>query len=153
MPAPRGGPEKLRRWTLMDLHGTTFEVREIDPRSEFLHSLRREMRATGVLEDDWTFMSLVIAAPEDSPYRFHYEPDVNATVVIDTEGARYPNVYVRGPIDRLPAHLRRFLDSATVEQGSVYEGIVLFRPTLKTRQIHEVWFFVGDRLQQLYPSS
>jgi hypothetical protein len=127
----------------------SFEVSEFDPRSSYVPLLRKELRATGVLEDDWTMMRLRIAVP-DGPYRFNFSPDRNTVVVVDENGARYGNVYARGPIERLPAHLRRLLDSAVVGQDELYDGVLLFRPTLRPGEVKEVWMMIGGKFQQLF---
>lgn len=137
------------RWSLMDMHGIMFEVSPISPRSPFLAVLKREMKATGILEEDWTYMRLAITVPP-GPYRFNYAPDANATIVLDAEGTRYGSVYLRGPVERLPSPIRELFMPATVSQGQAWAGILLFRPTLNPYTVREITMFVGGRLQKLY---
>jgi len=150
-PSQDRGASEQRRWTLMDLNGAVFEVAEFAADGEFVPALKREMRQTGLLEDDWTFMRLAIYVPE-GPFRFNYSPEHNTVVITDVRGERYGNVFTRGPVERLPAHLRQFFTEATVAPGARYEGVLLFRPTLQTGAIDKVEMFLGGRLQRLYDS-
>jgi len=133
----------------MDLNGTLFEVSSLDANSASLVQFRKEMKATGNLVEDWTFMRLVIGVP-DGPWRFNYSPDHNATIVIDKSGARYENVWIRGPLDKLPMNLRSILGPQQVSQGQLYEGLLMFRPSLKASEVSQVWMMIGGHLQQLY---
>lgn len=150
-PATVGGSAPGRRWSLLDLNGTLFEVTEIPASSSFSAALRREMASTGVLESDWSFMRLGIGLPPGQQ-RFRYSPDVQTTLIIDRAGKKYPNIWVRGPLDRLPVHLRTLLEPHVIEAGQMFEGVLMFRPTLDPAEIAEVWMFLGGRLQRLYES-
>ncbi|MEM7243774.1 MAG: SH3 domain-containing protein [Acidobacteriota bacterium] len=155
MPAPprTGGPLKpIQRWSYMDLQGAMFEVTEIQPESGFIPALRQAMRATGVLEDDWTFMRIVIAVP-DGPYRFNYSPQQNSLLVLDRQEQKYGSVHVEGPLKLLPANLRVLFEKRTVHPGERFEGIVMFRPTLETKKIDAISMYLGGRLRRLWPDN
>lgn len=149
---PRPSDAVGRRWSLVDLTGVIFEVIDLSG-SPLVPAIKREMRDTGVLEEDWTFLGLTIGVPEDSPYRFNFSPDKNNTIVTDIEGQNYGNIYVRGPFDRLPAHVRQFFLPMTVKQGEKFDGILIFRPTLDPRNIKEISIFIGGRMQKMYEST
>jgi uncharacterized protein YgiM (DUF1202 family) len=152
---PRASPrlgDGPRRWSLVDLNGVLFEVTELGPRSQ-VAPLKEQLRQTGVLEEDWTYLGLSIGVPDDGEYRFNYDPDRNTTVVVDTSGQKYGNVYARGPVDRMPGHLRKFFVKQTIGPGERFDGLLLFRPTLKVSQIEEVSLVIGGRLQKLYESA
>ena len=114
--------------------------------------LRRELQKVGSLEDDWTYLRLVVGVPP-GPVRFNYSPERNTVVCLDAKGERYGNVYTRGPLQRLPDHVRGFFVPKTVEPGERYEGVLLFRPTLKPSEVDEVSMFVGGRLQRFFVSN
>ena len=149
---PRPSDAKGRRWSLVDLTGVIFEVIDLSD-SPLVPAIKREMRDTGVLEEDWTFLGLTIGVPEDSPYRFNYSPDKNKAIVTDIDGQNYGNIYVRGPFDRLPAHVRQFFLPMTVSQGEKFDSILMFRPTLKPENIKEISIFIGGRMQKMYEST
>lgn len=140
-----------RRWSLMDLNGSVFEVAEFHADEPFVRSLRRAMGETGVLEEDWTFLRLMIFVPP-GPYDFHFDPQKNDVIVTDRRGERYGNVYPRGPVERLPAPIRQFFAPRTVEAGERYEGVLLFRPTLRPEAIDGIEMNLGGRLQRLFDS-
>ncbi len=148
---PAVGLAGLKRWSLVDLNGVIFEITDVS-RTNLVANIRKEMRETGVLADDWTFLGLTIGVPEDAPYRFNYSPDKNTTMAVDVDGQKYGNVYARGPFDKLPAHVRQFFLPMTVGQGEKFDGILLFRPSLKAENIRELSIFVGGRMQRLYES-
>lgn len=153
---PRGtgavGPASdPRRWSFMDLNGVMFEVVQFEPGSSLQEALRRAMDQTGVLESDWTFLRLRIGVPP-GPFRFHYSPRKNTTLVVDGQGERYGNVFLQGPVEKLPAALRQFFLPQTVHPGEQFEGILLFRPTLDTDAITEVSMYVAGRLRTFYES-
>jgi uncharacterized protein YgiM (DUF1202 family) len=144
--------EAMRRWSLVDLNGVIFEVTDIS-KSSILPAIKKELQSTGVLEDDWTYLGLTIGVPEDSSYRFNYSPERNSTIVVDVDGQRFGNVYARGPFDRLPAHVRQFFTEMTVQQGEKFDGLLLFKPSLKPENIREISIFIGGRMQRLYEDT
>lgn len=141
-----------RRWSLVDLNGVVFEVIDIS-RSGMLPGIKKELRATGVLEEDWTYLGLTIGVPPDGQYRFNYAPDRNSTIIEDVDGQRFGNVYVVGPFERLPIHVRQFFVATTVGQGEKYDGILLFKPSLKPENIKQISMFIGGRLQRFYEDT
>jgi hypothetical protein len=143
------GRDSLKRWSFMDLNGVMFEITEIDPRSGFVPALQQAMQQTGVLETDWTFLRLVIGVPP-GPYRFNFAPDHNTTLIRDVAGEKYGNVYVQGPLSKLPTALRAFFESQTVHPGERFEGILLFRPTLEIEKVAEVSMMIGGKLRTFY---
>jgi uncharacterized protein YgiM (DUF1202 family) len=146
-----GAPSGPRRWSLMDLNGTVIQVYELTD-GEAVAGVRAEMRATGVLEADWTMLGISIGVPADSKYVFNYSPDGNATRVTDVQRQRYGNVYAKGPLERVPAHVRALLDGRSINPGERFDGLLLFRPTLKTRDIAGITFDLAGKSQRLMPS-
>lgn len=149
-PQRAGGP--MRRWSLVDLTGVIFEVTDIS-KSPLLPQIKKELKATGVLEEDWTYLGLTIGVPDDAPYRFNYSPDRNTTIIEDLDGQRFGNVYVVGPFEKLPAHVRQFFIGATVNQGEKFDGLLLFKPSLKPENIREIQMFIGGRMQRLFEDT
>jgi hypothetical protein len=141
--------EPLRRWTYMDLNGTIYEVGEIDPASPIVPGLRRALRETGMLEDDWTFLRLVIFVPAGSDGVL-YAPARQVVSVTDQAGQRYGSVYVRGPVERIPMHLRPFFVPHRIEPGQRFEGLLLFRPTLDPSRIADVQMALAGGPRTLY---
>lgn len=154
---PGGGrPQPVRRWSYMDLNGTLFEIFEVDKRAQFLAGLRQAMRDTGVLEDDWTYLRLVISVQEGQ-LAFHYSPapDGNPVSVVARdrgESKRFGSVYVQGPVDRIPIHLRGFFQEQTVEAGERFEGLLMFRPTLEPAEIEKVQMLISGRARTFFES-
>ena len=146
------GAESLvspRRWSLQDLGGALIEVDELDPR-RMVPALKQAMRQPGTLESDWTYLGLTIGMPQDSGRSLNFSPR-NKIVAIDTQGQRYGNVFPVGPIERMPADVRPFFEKTTIEPGHRYEGLLLFRPTLKVKDIAEIQMAIGGKLQRLIP--
>jgi len=155
-PAPRRSLDKpaagAKHWSLIDLQGTAIDIVDIND-TAILHAVRAEMRATGVLEDDWTYLGLSIGVPRDAAYRFTYDARYNTVVVVDSSGQKYGNVRPRGPIERLPADIRQFFLPMEVNPGQKMDGIIIFRPSLKVSEIRELSMFFGGSLQQFYPAD
>ena len=110
------------------------------------------MGKTGLMEDDWTFLRVAITVP-DGPFRFNYSPARNSTHVVTKANKPYGNVHVEGPVGRLPNGLREFFLPHVVLPGERFEGILLFRPTLKMRDIAELSMRVSGRLNRFYWSE
>lgn len=147
---PVAAAQKVRRWSFMDLNGTLFEVYEIDPRAPLIAGLRAAMRETGVLEDDWTYLRLVISVP-DGRFSFRYSPasDGNPVSVTDSKGDRYGSVYAQGPLERIPVHLRGFFQDQVIGPGERFEGLLMFRPTLDAREIESIKMRISGQVHEL----
>lgn len=158
-PAAQGSPVterpqrgKQRRWSLVDLNGVIFEVADLT-NSPLVPSIKAEMASTGMLTEDWTLLGITIGVPEDAPYRFNFAADKNTVVIVDEDGQRYGNVYARGPFEKLPMQVRQFFLPATIAQGEKWDGLLMFRPTLKGAKIKEISMFIGGRMQRFYETS
>ena len=136
----------------MDLNGTVFEVYEL-PGGGLEDGIRNELRRTGVLEADWTLLGITIGVPKDSPYEFEYSPDANAVHVKDVRGSVYGNVFAKGPLERMPSHIREALDAHSINPGESFSGVLLFRPTLKVSEIAAVMFDLDGRSNRLIPAQ
>ncbi len=157
-PGPRPGPSSAskpagsrgepRRWSLMDLNGVVVEVYEIGD-DELVDHVKRRMRDTKVMESDWTFLGITIGVPADASFGFNYSPEKTPTIVLDAQGQRYGNVYPRGPLQRMPADIREALEAHEIMPGERYSGLLLFRPTLRARDIARVSIRIGGRPQRL----
>jgi uncharacterized protein YgiM (DUF1202 family) len=156
-PAPRGSGSgdgtstsarpRARRWTLMNLNGTIFEVYElVDP--GLIQAIRGEMKATRMLEADWTYLGLTIGVPRDSAYLFRYSPDRNKVVVTGAHGQKYGNVFARGPIQKMPTHVRSLLEGREINPGERFDGVLMFRPTLKVEDIVGISIEIQGREQK-----
>jgi uncharacterized protein YgiM (DUF1202 family) len=151
-PRPERGERRQRRWSLVDLSGVIFEIADISG-SPLLPAIKKELKDTGMLEEDWTYLGLTIGVPEDSSYRFNYSADRNATIVVDEDGQRFGNVYAVGAFERLPAHVRQFFVPTTVAQGEKFDGILLFKPSLDVDNIREISMSIGGRMQTFYENG
>lgn len=154
-PKPQG--RAVRRWSYMDLDGTLFEIFEVDPNARFLAGLRQAMRETGVLEDDWTYLRLVISV-QKGQRGVRYSPahdgnPVEVQAMVGDERKRFGSVYVQGPVDRVPMHLRGFFQEQTVEAGERFEGLLMFRPTLDPSQIDSVRMKIKGRPRTFFESD
>ena len=150
-PGPSATAREVRRWSYMDLNGTLFEIYEIDPKSPLIAGLRQAMRSTGVLEDDWTYLRLVISVPKGR-FSFKYSPSGsgNPVYAIDREGNRYGSVYAQGPLERIPMHLRGFFQEQVVAPGERFEGLLMFRPTLDAATIESLHMRISGQVRELF---
>lgn len=148
---------QVRRWSYMDLNGTLFEILEVDKRARFLAGLRQAMRETGVLEDDWTYLRLVISVQEGQrSFRYSPAPRGNPVSVValeQGESKRFGSVYVQGPVDRIPVHLRGFFKGQEVNPGERFEGLLMFRPTLDPARIESVQMLISGRPRTFFESE
>ncbi len=152
---PEGTP--VRRWSYMDLNGTLFEIFEVDKKARFLAGLRQAMRETGVLEDDWTYLRLVISVQEGQS-SFHYSPSQRGNPVsvmsqVGEELKRFGSVFVQGPVERIPMHLRGFFQGQAVHAGERFEGLLMFRPTLDPAQIQGIQMRISGRTRTFLESE
>jgi len=139
-----------RRWSLVDLEGTSFTIEDIGD-TDILRDVRKAMRATGLKETDWTYLGLTIGLPEDARFRFNFDASHNTVVVVDQAGERYGSIVGKDAMERLPPEFRSLFKPLQVTPGEQQDAILLFPPALDISRIRELSMFIGGRLQSFYP--